>query len=237
MTTFTEAGSRLPLIIFGDRLMASLAWHCVTRDTQRKVVGFCVEASHRSRDMHEGLPVVAFEDLEEIFPPGAHELLIPSAAANSDGARRRLCEAARRKGYRLASYVSSQASVWTDAPLGEHCLVFERAVLQSFARLGRDVIVRSGANIGHHSVVGDHSFIATGVVTGGNVTIGEQCFVGLGAVLRDGIRVAPRCLIGAGAVLLADTQPNGIYVGNPARRSMAKVAFEKSEPLVEPVQS
>jgi sugar O-acyltransferase (sialic acid O-acetyltransferase NeuD family) len=226
VAALTEARSCLPLVIFGDRLMASVVWHCVTRDAQRQVVGFSVEASHRSREWHEGLPVVAFEELEAIFPPDGHELLIPSAAANVNGARRRLCEVARHKGYRLASYVSSQASVWPDAPLGEHCLVFERAVLQSFARLGRDVIVRSGANIGHHSVVADHCFIATGVVTGGNVTIGEQCFVGLGAVLRDGIRVAPRCLIGAGAVVLADTEPNGIYLGNPARRSMAKSAFE-----------
>jgi acetyltransferase-like isoleucine patch superfamily enzyme len=171
----TEDRSCLPLVIFGDRLMASVVWHCVTRDAQRQVVGFSVEASHRSRDWHEGLPVVAFEELEAIFPPDRHELLIPSAAANVNGARRRLCEAARHKGYRLASYVSSQASVWPDTPLGEHCLVFERAVLQSFASLGHDVIVRSGANIGHHSVVADHCFIATGVVTGGNVTIGEQC--------------------------------------------------------------
>jgi len=55
-------------------------------------------------------------------------------------------------------------------------------------------------------------------VTGGNVTIGDHCFIGLGAVLRDGITIADRCFLGAGAVVIADTEPDGVYVGNPARR-------------------
>jgi sugar O-acyltransferase (sialic acid O-acetyltransferase NeuD family) len=228
MAALMDPGAGRPLVVFGDRSMASLAWHCVTRDHRRRVVAFTVEASHRSRELHEGLPVVAFERLASTFPPGEHELLIPVGPAEINGARRRLCEMARDDGYELASYVSTRCSLWPDTPLGEHCLVFEHAVLQSGVTLGKNVIVRSGANIGHHSTVSDHCYIATGVVTGGNVVIGEQSFVGLGAVLRDGIHVAPRCLIGAGAVLMADTQPDGVYVGNPARRAPQTSAFEAS---------
>jgi sugar O-acyltransferase (sialic acid O-acetyltransferase NeuD family) len=225
MAALTGAGSP-PLVIFGDRSLARLCWHCLTRDARREVVAFSVDETHRSRESLEGLPVVAFERLEARFPAAEYELLIPIGPTNINGVRRRLCEAARHKGYRLSSYVSTRASVWPDTAMGANCLVFEQAVLQSFARLGDDVIVRSGANIGHDSVVGDHSFIATGVVTGGNVSIGEQCFLGLGAVVRNGIRVAPRCVIGAGAVLLSDTLPDGVYVGNPARRVAGRSAFE-----------
>lgn len=206
-----------PVVIFGDRSMSSLAWHSMVRDAGRSVAGFTVEDQYRSRDTHEGLPVVSFGEVENMFPPAQYEMLIPIGATNINGVRRALCETAKMKGYTLTSFVSQRAHLWPDTPVGENCLIFDHAVLQPFARIGNNVIVRSGANIGHHSVVEDHCFIATGVITGGNVHIGEQCFVGLGAVIRDGIKLAPRCLIGAGAVVLADTAADAVYVGNPAR--------------------
>ncbi|MCC5797756.1 MAG: hypothetical protein JJU48_10595 [Methylophaga sp.] len=73
-------------------------------------------------------------------------------------------------------------------------------------------------NIGNQCKVGDHCCIDSGVITGGNVTIGEQCFIGLGAIIRDNIKIADRCFIGAGAVVIKDTEPDSVYVGNPARR-------------------
>ncbi len=205
-------------MVFGGRAMSSLVWHCVTHDARRKVAAFTVDAAWISRNSHEGLPVVPFEQVTALYPPGTHEMLIPVGWADINGVRRSRCEQARQKGYRLATYVSSRASVWPDTKIGENCMVFEQAVVQSFTQLGMDVSIRSGANIGHHGVVEDHCFIATGVITGGNVHIGEQCFIGLGAILRDGVRIAPRCLIGAGAVVMADTEPDGVYVGMPARR-------------------
>jgi acetyltransferase-like isoleucine patch superfamily enzyme len=78
--------------------------------------------------------------------------------------------------------------------------------------------LRAGVIIGHHGIVGRHSFVASGVVMGGYVKIGERSFVGLGAVLRDGITIGERCFIGAGAVVLTDTEPDSVYVGNPARQ-------------------
>ena len=57
--------------------------------------------------------------------------------------------------------------------------------------------------------------------------MGEQAFVGVGAVLRDRIRIAPRSFIGAGAVVVNDTEADGAYVGNPARK-LVKTALEVS---------
>jgi Glycosyl transferase family 2 len=54
----------------------------------------------------------------------------------------------------------------------------------------------------------------------------HTCILGLGAVVRDGIRLAPRCLVGAGAVVFGDTEPDGVYVGNPARRAPGKSALD-----------
>lgn len=61
--------------------------------------------------------------------------------------------------------------------------------------------------------------MAAGATLGGNATVGEQAFVGLGAVVRDGIAIAERCFIGAGAVVTANTEADGLYPGNAARRA------------------
>ena len=137
-----------------------------------------------------------------------------------NGLRRDRFKMAKAQGYDFASYVCSRASTWPDLHIGDNTLIFEQAIIQPFARIGDDVIIRSGAHISHHCQVNSHAFIAAGVTLGGNVTVGEQSFVGVGATLRDGLNIAPRSFIGAGAVVVADTEADGVYVGNPARKTL-----------------
>lgn len=214
-----------PIIIFGCNSFASLIWYCVTHDTIRKVIAFTVDNNRFSKNKHEKLPVITFEKIANEYQPELHEILVPIGWTEINGIRRSRFEKAKQMGYNLGSYISSHATVWPDTLITENCMIFEKAVVQPFVQLGENIIIRSGANIGHHSIVGNHCFIASGVVTGGNVHIGEQCFIGLGATLRDNIHIAPRCLIGAGAVVLSDTEPDGVYVGNPARR-ISKTSLE-----------
>jgi len=57
------------------------------------------------------------------------------------------------------------------------------------------------------------------VVVSGGVEIGEQCFIGVNATLRDHIKIGCECVIGAGTLLLADTEPEGVYIGKATERS------------------
>ncbi len=215
------------VVVFGAESFSSLAWYCLTHDSPFQVVAFTVDRAYVRSPTHHSLPVIPFEELENHFPPGTVRLLIPLGYHSINGLRRQRYEAAQRKGYQFISYISSRASTWPDLQVGQNCLVYEGAIIQPFARVGNNVIIRSAAHISHHCVVADHAFVAAGVTLGGNVRVGEQSFIGVGAVLRDGLTIAERSFIGAGAVVVADTQPDGVYVGNPARR-MGKSALEAS---------
>ena len=215
-----------PLLLFGGGSLASLAAHCLTHDAQRKIAAFTIDASYVEANTHEGLPLVAFQQLADNFPPETHDILVPLGHTGMNDFRRQRCEQAKAMGYTLAHYVSSRASVWPDLAVKENVIIYEHAILQSFVTLGSNVTVRSGANIGHHSRIGSHSFIASGVVTGGNVTIGDHSFIGLGTTLRDTVSIGRRCFIGAGAVVIADTADDGVYVGNPARRLPDKTSAD-----------
>lgn len=228
MTGWTAAGARpdsRPIVIFGTLRSASLARYCLEHDSPRRVAAFTVDAAYlqgvqggEQSDVHEGLPLVAFEALESRFRPEDCQLLIPMGYQGINGVRRARYESARARGYSFASYVSSRASTWPDLQLGDNVLIYEHAIVQPFCRIGSNCIIRSGAHVSHHCEVADHAFVAAQVAMGGGTRIGEQAFVGLGAVLRDGIRIAPRSFIGAGAVVLADTEPDAAYLGNPARK-------------------
>ncbi len=49
------------------------------------------------------------------------------------------------------------------------------------------------------------------------VTIGNDVWIGTGAIVLDGVSIGSGCVIGAGAVVTKSTEPNGVYVGSPAR--------------------
>ena len=97
-------------------------------------------------------------------------------------------------------------------------MIYEGTVVQPFARIGANTIVRSSVHLSHHVQIGDHAFIGAGACFGGLAVVEDRCFVGLNATIRDGVRLAEGCLIGAGAVVVKDTEANGVYVGSPAKR-------------------
>ncbi len=217
-----------PIIVFGAGSFASLSAHVLTHDAQRRVLGFTVDSAHLHSATHDGLPVYPFETLDEHVRPADCEILVALGYLRINGLREARCAQAETMGYDLASYVSRYARVAAGTPIGRNGQIYENAILQPHARLGADVIVRAGANIGHHSSVGDHSFIASGVVTGGNVAIGQRCFIGLGAIIRDGVRLGDRCFIGAGTVVTGNVEADAVYVGNPARR-LGKTSLEVTQ--------
>jgi sugar O-acyltransferase (sialic acid O-acetyltransferase NeuD family) len=207
-----------PVVVFGANSLSSLAWFCLLHDSSRRVVAFTVDREYARAERHEGLPVVAFEDLPSIYPPADVDLLLPIGFTRINGLRMERFKQAKNTGYELISYVSTRASTWPGQSFGQNCLIYEHAIVQPFAEIGDNVIIRSAAHVSHHCVISDHSFVAAGVTMGGNVVVGQRCFIGLGAVIRDGIKLADRSFIGAGAVVVGDTEPDGVYVGNPARR-------------------
>jgi acyl-[acyl carrier protein]--UDP-N-acetylglucosamine O-acyltransferase len=95
----------------------------------------------------------------------------------------------------------------------------EDNTIQPFVTIGNNVTLWSGNHIGHHVAIRDHCFIASHVVVSGGVEIDEACFIGVNATLRDHIKVGKKCVVGAGAILLADAEPEGVYIGQATERS------------------
>jgi len=208
-----------PLVIFGAGDIAQLAHYYFSNDSSYEVAAFTVDSAYLDEDEFCELPIVPFEDLTEHYSLDTHEIFIALSYSKLNTIRREKFSTVRSLGYRLASYVSSNATVLNDARIGDNCFILEDNTLQPFVTIGNNVTMWSGNHIGHHSTIHEHCFIASHVVVSGGVEIGESCFIGVNATLRDHIKIGERCVIGAGALILADTEPEGVYVGQATERA------------------
>ncbi|MEI7036675.1 acetyltransferase [Fulvimonas yonginensis] len=215
-----------PLVLVGAGEFAQIACEYFRHDSDYDVVAFSVEREYLAQAELAGLPVVPYEALEERYPPDAVELFVAIPASRLNRLRRRFYLDAKRRGYRLARYVSSRAFVWRNAQVGENCFIFENNVIQPFVRVGDNCVLWSGNHVGHRTVIEDHVFVASHAVISGYCVIGSGSFVGVNATFNDHVRVAADNVIGAGALVTRDTEPGRVYVGSPARALDGRSSFD-----------
>jgi sugar O-acyltransferase (sialic acid O-acetyltransferase NeuD family) len=191
-----------------------------------EALAFAVDRDRLQQASERGLPVLAFEDLQQTQPPSSYGLLVAIRYSQLNAAAcAQRCGQARAAGYTLASYVSSRASAWPDLRTGGSCMVMEGNCLQPFVTLGEGMIMFPSSVLSHHVSIQDHCFIGPGATLCGGVTVGARSFIGANATVREHLRVGSDCLIGAGALILKDTADGSGYLtagtpdsGIPSRR-------------------
>jgi maltose O-acetyltransferase len=105
--------------------------------------------------------------------------------------------------------------------LGDHVFVntgcfydgLDRVVIGNNVALGPFVRLITGTH-----EIGPKSRRCTGTVRTGPIMIEEGCWIGAGVTVLPGVTIGSGCVIGAGALVRESTEPDGLYVGVPARR-------------------
>jgi sugar O-acyltransferase (sialic acid O-acetyltransferase NeuD family) len=193
------------LVIVGDSAFAEIAHEYFDADSEYTVVGFSVERTFLKRAELRGLPLVAFEELEENFDPNTHYIYVATVYTQLNRLRTRLATNAKAKGYKLASYVSSRAFVWRNVEIGEHCFIFEDNTVQPFVKIENNVVLWSGNHIGHHSIIRNNCFIASHAVISGFCDIGENSFLGVNCTLANNVTIGSNNWIGPNAAIMKNT--------------------------------
>jgi sugar O-acyltransferase (sialic acid O-acetyltransferase NeuD family) len=199
------------VVVFGVGQWAQLAHFYLTHDSPHEVVAFTVDRKYLDRDSFQGLPVLAFEDLEKQYPPDAAHIFIPLSFKKMNRVRADRYHDAKQRGFKFVSYVSSKATTWPGFTCGENCFILEDNTIQPFVEVGNNVVMWSGNHVGHHTTIKDHVMITSHVVISGCCTIGENCFLGVNSAVRDEVVVARETLVGMGVTITADTKEFEVY--------------------------
>ena len=199
------------LILFGADDYAEVANYLFEHDTDYTVECFSVDQQYLKQGKFCGKPVVAFEDIEKYYPPSQFEMFLAIGYSGVNSAREKKYNEAKEKGYHLASYISSKATVWDTLRIGDNSFVFENNNIQPFVIIGNNVVLWSGNHVGHHSIVEDHVFITSHVVVSGRCVVGHNSFLGVNSTLNDHVMLAPRTVVGSGALITCDTEEGCVY--------------------------
>lgn len=199
------------LVIFGGDDFAEVARYLFDHDSEYKTAAFTVNAEYIHEETFSGLPLVSFEEVEKFYDPGEYEMFLAIGYSKVNLTREQKYLEAKKKGYKLATYVSSKATTWDTLKIGDNSFVFEHNNIQPYTEIGSNVVLWSGNHIGHHSKVGDHVFITSHVVVSGRCDVGHHSFIGVNATLFDHVTLAPRTVVGAGALITHDTEMDSVY--------------------------
>lgn len=214
------------VILFGILDTAELAHYYLEHDSEHEVVAFTVNREYIQESSFRGLPLVAFEDIETLFPPAEYVFFAPLTARNMNRNREKIYQEAKAKGYSFISYISSKATIFDRSVVGENCFILEDNTIQPFTTIGNNVVLWSGNHIGHHGQIQDHVFFTSHVVLSGHCTVESYSFFGVNATIRDYMRIAQGTLVGMASAITKDTEEWGIYIGNPAKKVPGKKSFE-----------
>ena len=214
------------VVIFGVLDTSELAHYYLTDDSEHEVVAFTVSKEYLKETSFKGLPVVAFEDIVELYPPSIYSLFAPMTARNINKLRERIYLEGKEKGYNFITYISSKATLFGNE-IGENCFILEDNTIQPFTKIGNNVVLWSGNHIGHHSEIKDHVFFTSHVVLSGHCVIEPNCFFGVNATIRDYTKMGKGTLIAMVACLTKqETEEWSVYVGNPAKRLGDKKSYD-----------
>ncbi|GAB2773493.1 acetyltransferase [Rhabdobacter roseus] len=214
------------VIIFGILDTAELAHYYLDHDSEHEVVAFAVNREYLQAESFRGLPLVAYEDVEELFPPQEYAFFAPMTGRNMNRNREKVYLDIKAKGYTLISYISSHATILDRSVVGDNCFILEDNTIQPFTTIGNNVVLWSGNHIGHHGQIKDHVFFTSHVVMSGHCTIDSYSFFGVNSTIRDYTHIAQGTLVGMAAAITKDTEEWGIYIGNPAKKVPGKLSHE-----------
>lgn len=205
------------VIIFGVLDTAELAHFYLTHDSEHEVVAFALNRDYLKETEFKGLPVVAFEDIETVYPPQEFKFFAPMTGRKMNKNREKIYLEAKAKGYECISYVSSKATLFNN-PIGENCFILEDNTIQPFTTIGNNVVLWSGNHIGHHGQIKDHVFFTSHVVLSGHCVVDSYSFFGVNCTIRDYLHIAEGTLVGMAAAIIKPTEAWGVYMGNPAEK-------------------
>lgn len=104
-------------------------------------------------------------------------------------------------GYELPVIIDPSALVSNTAIIGEGTFIGKAATVNAYTKIGKGVIINTGAIIEHECDVDDFSHVAVSAVLCGNVKIGKASFVGANATVIQCIELDRNSIIPAGKII------------------------------------
>ncbi|MFC4871588.1 acetyltransferase [Negadavirga shengliensis] len=164
-------------------------------------------------------PVLGSVPLDFVFD---HAVFI---AIGDNRIRKKIHLKLKKKKVRFATIIHDSAIFSKRAVLDEGSVVMEGAIVKVNSRIGKQVIVNTGASVDHDCLIGDFVHLAPQCTLCGGIEVGEGTLVGANSIILPRVKVGAWCKIGAGSVVTRDVPDGKTWIGNGLKqKSLLKVS-------------
>ena len=219
------------IVIFGTGEIAEMAHFYMHHDEafEHEVVAFTCDPEFVEGDSFQGLPLLAFDRVQEQYPPDEFYMHVALSYNKLNAIREEKFHEAKEKGYELISYVCSRSVTWPDLSVGENCFILENQTIQPKVKIGDNVMIWSGNHLGHGCQIKDHAYLSSHICISGYTVIGERCFIGVNSAFKDYITIGKRVFIAMGAQVTRDVADDAVVLG--AKTSVFNIDSEIARKL------
>lgn len=188
------------LIIYGINQQAQQLKYFIENDQVGIIEAYTVDRVYKKIEFLDGLPVVCFEDILQLYNPYEYEIVLSFGYNKMMEVRKAKYELCKSKGYKIFTYVSKDAKIYSHS-IGEGSIIYPNVVLSPNTKIGIGNFLEVSVTIAHNTIVGDFNFFAPNATVSGNTTIGNNCFFGLSSNVFNNLKISDYTLVGAGAII------------------------------------
>lgn len=199
-------------VIMGLGDFTEIVFYMMTQELGLSVGAFCVDEVYLPENrIHHGLPVYAFETIEQNLQPEEHVLVLAFLGNNMFAQREeRFCQA-KKKGFCFENIIHPSANI-SNAVMGVGNIILEEVLISYFAVVGDCNVFWSRSMVQHHNRVGSFNLLAPNCSTSGYVEIRNHCFIGNNSTVKNRVRIEDGTFVGADAYVTGDTQAETVIV-------------------------
>jgi len=206
------------IVIFGDSVFAEQVYYQLESDGRYKVVAFTVDEVVFSKTVFNGLPVVPFQQLTKYYSVNEVQIFPAIGYSKLNTIREKVISEIEKSGYELLTYISKFAFIGANTIIGRGCYICEFVSVGVLSQLGKGVVLLPNSRIGHNCIIEDFCYFSNSVGVGGNANFKKNSFIGINATIKHDLTIEKFNIIGTASNVIKTTEPNGVYVGNPAKR-------------------
>lgn len=194
------------MIIFGDTPFAERLYKYISIEGKDRVVAFTQEQNFISKKELQGLPVYPFERLGNFAFD--FEIVLGIGYTKMNQLKQKIYGLCKNKGYKIATYISTNAMVYTD-DIQEGCFIAPGAVVGPGCKLGIGNYLESSVVLSHDNEIGNFNFLSTNAVFGGFSKVLNNCFFGLHSTIKDDVTIASNNLFGSAVNIIKSISYTG----------------------------
>lgn len=187
------------VVLWATGLVSQTLEYYLTHDSDCEIAGYTMDRAYIKDATFNGKPVVAFEEVEKVFPPSEYKMAIFISYIHLNKLREARYKMAKAKGYSFISYVHSR-SLCDAAKIGENTFILAHNDIEPYSRIGNNVMIWSNNGIGHNSVIEDHCFLSSAKISS-CVTVGHNSFLGTNVTVANSLEIGAYCVVGAGVTV------------------------------------